>query len=372
MLRLRLKELIDQKSKEERRKITHEEIADNVHLDRSTLTKIIQGNYEPKLSTVGALCEYFRCGVKDILEYVPDEEFIGELRCQTYDDLINRLYSDSAKEVFWKLLENNKNQKISREWTNIVPNGTLDDFPDCFLNNENQLDLPAIIVGESDGRVESYVNPYELVSAFHRTSTLDSTAAVNLYGVMIKYAQQLEYPIQVGPQIAYIDEHKEIEDVLGSRNLLVVGAPKVNAVGHIVNAISPFYFPERAHQAFAELYLEDKILTRRIDAIGPSLGIGIAILLRSPFNPERNLLWCAGSHRHGTYGACQALEFVRGKLAYEAIGIVTNKSDNINIYSKDNISIIALITRSGEFVPLEGWKKIGAVELTQRTIEWES
>ncbi|MDX8381038.1 MAG: helix-turn-helix transcriptional regulator [Ghiorsea sp.] len=73
MIRILLMKKLDDKSFKENRRVTLNEVSEATGLSRPTLTRIanIQG-YNTNTDTINALCKYFDCLPKDILEYYPD------------------------------------------------------------------------------------------------------------------------------------------------------------------------------------------------------------------------------------------------------------------------------------------------------------
>ena len=75
MLRVLFKQLLDEKSFRERKRITLNEVSKDTGLSRATLTRIsnIPG-YNTNTDTLNALCRYFDCGPGDLLERRDDIE----------------------------------------------------------------------------------------------------------------------------------------------------------------------------------------------------------------------------------------------------------------------------------------------------------
>lgn len=73
MIRIMLKQLLDEKIFQERRRITLNEVSEKTGISRPTLTRI--GNiagYNTNTDTVDALCKYFDCTPCELLKYVDD------------------------------------------------------------------------------------------------------------------------------------------------------------------------------------------------------------------------------------------------------------------------------------------------------------
>ncbi len=67
MIKIKLHDLIWQ------RNVRGYEVARATHLTEATISKIVRGEtVDVKLSTINKLCNYFKCDLKEILEYVPD------------------------------------------------------------------------------------------------------------------------------------------------------------------------------------------------------------------------------------------------------------------------------------------------------------
>lgn len=74
MIRIKLRQLLDDKAFSERRRITLNEVADEAGISRPTLTRIANvPGYNTNTDTINALCAYLKCTPCDLLEYVPDE-----------------------------------------------------------------------------------------------------------------------------------------------------------------------------------------------------------------------------------------------------------------------------------------------------------
>lgn len=67
MITIKLYELIWQ------HKVKDYQVAEATDLSKATISKLVQGeNIDVKLSTINKLCNYFKCDIKDIIEYKPD------------------------------------------------------------------------------------------------------------------------------------------------------------------------------------------------------------------------------------------------------------------------------------------------------------
>ncbi len=54
-------------------KVKGYQLAEATDLSTATISKLMKGeNIDVKLSTINKLCNYFKCDLKDLLEYTPD------------------------------------------------------------------------------------------------------------------------------------------------------------------------------------------------------------------------------------------------------------------------------------------------------------
>lgn len=73
MIRIKLKQLLDEKAFAERRRITLNDVAEETGISRPTLTRIANvPGYNTNTDTVDALCKYFGCTPGDLLQFVKD------------------------------------------------------------------------------------------------------------------------------------------------------------------------------------------------------------------------------------------------------------------------------------------------------------
>ncbi|WP_029890716.1 helix-turn-helix domain-containing protein [Polycyclovorans algicola] len=73
MIRIRLRQLLDDKSFHERRRITLNEVSKETGISRPTLTRITNtAGYNTNTDTIDALCRYLNCAPGELLEYVRD------------------------------------------------------------------------------------------------------------------------------------------------------------------------------------------------------------------------------------------------------------------------------------------------------------
>lgn len=74
MIRIKLKQLLDEKAFKERRRITLNDVAAETGLSRPTLTRIANiAGYNTNTDTIDALCKYFACEPSDLLQFLPEE-----------------------------------------------------------------------------------------------------------------------------------------------------------------------------------------------------------------------------------------------------------------------------------------------------------
>jgi putative transcriptional regulator len=73
VIRIRLKQLLDDKAFNERRRITLNEVAEKTGISRPTLTRIANSpGYNTNTETIDALCRYFKCAPGDLLERIDE------------------------------------------------------------------------------------------------------------------------------------------------------------------------------------------------------------------------------------------------------------------------------------------------------------
>lgn len=74
MIRVLLKQMLDDKSFREKRRITLNEVSEVTGISRATLTRIANvPGYNTNTDTIDALCKYFECTPGDLLKYHTDE-----------------------------------------------------------------------------------------------------------------------------------------------------------------------------------------------------------------------------------------------------------------------------------------------------------
>ena len=75
MIRVLLKQLLDEKAFKERRRITMNEVSGETGISRPTLTRIANiPGYNTNTETISALCKYFSCTPGELLTYIDDEK----------------------------------------------------------------------------------------------------------------------------------------------------------------------------------------------------------------------------------------------------------------------------------------------------------
>ena len=73
MLRLKIKELIGKKEFDEDRRVTINEIAEATGVNRMTISKMINHKgANTGTENINRLCNYFKCSLTDLVEYIPD------------------------------------------------------------------------------------------------------------------------------------------------------------------------------------------------------------------------------------------------------------------------------------------------------------
>ena len=78
MIRVLLRQQLDEKSFREGRKITLGEVSDQTGISRATLTRIANTpGYKTNTDTIDALCAYFDCRPGELLKRIPNESEEG-------------------------------------------------------------------------------------------------------------------------------------------------------------------------------------------------------------------------------------------------------------------------------------------------------
>ena len=75
MIRSKVRRLRFEKEEREGRKLTYETLTEETGLSSSTLSRLLKNDQIDRIDgqTLTTLCQYFNCGVGDLLEYVPDD-----------------------------------------------------------------------------------------------------------------------------------------------------------------------------------------------------------------------------------------------------------------------------------------------------------
>ena len=74
MIRLLVKKLLDDKSFQQKEKITLNQVSEETGISRATLNRVANTpGYNTNTDTINALCKYFECLPNDLMEYIPDE-----------------------------------------------------------------------------------------------------------------------------------------------------------------------------------------------------------------------------------------------------------------------------------------------------------
>ena len=74
MIRVLLKQMLDDKSFKEKRRITLNEVSELTGISRATLTRVANvPGYNTNTDTIDALCIYFECQPGDLLEFHSEE-----------------------------------------------------------------------------------------------------------------------------------------------------------------------------------------------------------------------------------------------------------------------------------------------------------
>ena len=74
MIRVLVKQLLDEKEFRERRHITLNEVSRETGISRPTLTRIVNiPGYKTNTDTIDALCRYFECTPGELLQLVDDD-----------------------------------------------------------------------------------------------------------------------------------------------------------------------------------------------------------------------------------------------------------------------------------------------------------
>ena len=73
MIRFRLRELIAEKSFNEGRRVTYDELSKVTGINRTTLSKLSnQKGYSTTTENLDRLCSYFDCRLEELAEFIPN------------------------------------------------------------------------------------------------------------------------------------------------------------------------------------------------------------------------------------------------------------------------------------------------------------
>lgn len=76
MIRVLLKQMLDEKAFREGRRITFAELSEQTGISTATLTRVAnRPGYNTNTDTIDALCWYLDCAPGDLLQYIPDPEY---------------------------------------------------------------------------------------------------------------------------------------------------------------------------------------------------------------------------------------------------------------------------------------------------------
>jgi len=74
LIRVLLKQMLDDKSFKEKRRITLNEVSESTGISRATLTRVANvPGYNTNTDTIDSLCIYFECQPGDLLEFHSEE-----------------------------------------------------------------------------------------------------------------------------------------------------------------------------------------------------------------------------------------------------------------------------------------------------------
>lgn len=75
MIRVLIRQQLDEKAFREGRRITWGEVSEKTGISRATLTRLANNpGYKTNTDTIDALCAYFECSPCDLLVRIPDEK----------------------------------------------------------------------------------------------------------------------------------------------------------------------------------------------------------------------------------------------------------------------------------------------------------
>lgn len=75
MIRVLLKQMLDEKSFRDGRRIKLAEVSEKTGVSTATLTRVAnRPGYNTNTDTINALCWYLECSPGELLQYIPDKE----------------------------------------------------------------------------------------------------------------------------------------------------------------------------------------------------------------------------------------------------------------------------------------------------------
>ncbi len=75
MLRVMVRQLLDEKSFQEQRKITQKDLCEETGLSKNTVSRLFSmPGYNGSFDSIDVLCKYFSCQPGDILRYIDQED----------------------------------------------------------------------------------------------------------------------------------------------------------------------------------------------------------------------------------------------------------------------------------------------------------
>lgn len=75
MIRVRLKQMLDEKAFKEGRRITLAEVSEQTGISTATLTRVAnRPGYNTNTDTINALCRFLDCEPGELLQYVADRD----------------------------------------------------------------------------------------------------------------------------------------------------------------------------------------------------------------------------------------------------------------------------------------------------------
>lgn len=98
MLRIKVRQLLDDKAFREGRRITLDEVSEATGIGRATLTRIVNiPGYNVTTGNLDALCRYFACAAGELIEYVAEP-----VRPQTTREAKRKRSPGSSQHASWR------------------------------------------------------------------------------------------------------------------------------------------------------------------------------------------------------------------------------------------------------------------------------